>query len=110
MPAETLLAWPEEVANARAETLSAEGVRRLDRERLVARSGAEQGSGFSGKKNVVLAVVAVVMIVGLAIVLAHNGVDTNVSCDNDPLAPNCIRRSSWCLTLAATDAMRRGSL
>lgn len=79
--------FAEEIANAKAETLSAEGIKRLDREKLPPQSTVK--SGFSNK-NVVLAVVIVVVIVGLAIVLAHNGVDPNVSCDADPLAPNCV--------------------
>ena len=80
--------FTEVIANAKADTLSAEGIKRLDREKLPPQSTVK--SGFSNK-NVVLAVVVVVVIVGLAIVLAHNGVDPNVSCDVDPLAPNCVR-------------------
>jgi hypothetical protein len=82
--------FAEEIANAKADTLSAEGIKRLDRERVSAQSGSKPKSNW-GKKNVVLAIVAVVVITGLAIVLVHNGVEPLVRCEDDPLAPNCVQ-------------------
>ncbi|HVG30562.1 MAG TPA: hypothetical protein VM864_12720 [Pyrinomonadaceae bacterium] len=79
-----------EIAKAGADTVSAEGMARLEKERLRVQSTSKVKSGFSNKE-VVLAVVIVVAIVGLAIVLAHNGVDPKPSCDDEPLTPGCIR-------------------
>jgi hypothetical protein len=77
-----------EVANARADTRAAEGAVRLEKVRVRAQQNPK--SGFNNK-HVVLAVVVVVVIVGLAIVLAHNGVDPKPLCDDEPLTPGCIR-------------------
>jgi hypothetical protein len=82
--------FAEEIANAGAGTLSAEGMERLERERLRAQSNSKVRSGFTNKE-VVLAVVIVVAIVGLAIVLVHNGVEPITSCDDEPLTPGCVR-------------------
>jgi hypothetical protein len=77
-----------EVASARADTSASEREVRLDRERLRPQSSPK--SRFSNR-DVVLAVVAVVVIVGLAIVLVHNGVNPSPSCDDEPLTPGCVR-------------------
>lgn len=82
--------FAEELAkkSERAGKLSTADVRRLEKESLDPRPQGG-GSGWS-KKKAVLMVVIVVVIVGLAIVLAHNGVNPSVTCDQDPLDPNCV--------------------
>lgn len=77
-----------EVANARADTRAAESAVRLEKVKVRAQSNPK--SGFNNK-HVALAVVIVVVIVGLAIVLEHNGVDPKPLCDDEPLTPGCIR-------------------
>jgi hypothetical protein len=79
-----------EVADAGAHMLSAEGMERLERERLRAQSTSKVKSGFA-HRDVVLAVVIVVAIVGLAIVLAHNGVDPKPLCEDEPFTPGCVQ-------------------
>lgn len=69
--------------------MSEADVKRLEKESLFPQS-APRSHGFS-KKKALLAVVIVVVIVGLAIVLEHNGVRSVVRCEDDPGAPDCVQ-------------------
>ena len=79
-----------EIAKNKADTLSLADLKRFEKESLFPQSAPRGSSAFS-KKNAVLAVVLVVVIVGLAIVLAHNGVNPTVSCDESPGTPDCVQ-------------------
>ena len=72
-----------------AGVMSEADVKRLEKESLFPQS-APRSHGFS-KKKALLAVVIVVVIVGLAVVLEHNGVRSVVRCEDDPGAPDCVQ-------------------
>ena len=78
-----------EVAKNKAGTMPEANLKRLEKESLFPQS-APKSHGFS-KKHAVLAVVIVVVIVGLAIVLEHNGVNPVVRCEDNPGAPDCVQ-------------------
>ncbi len=82
--------FAREMAKNKAGTLSVADLKRIETESLFPQSTTKTGSSFS-KKEAVLAVVVVVVIVGLAIVLAHNGVNPVVSCEDSPGTPDCVQ-------------------
>lgn len=81
--------FAEVAAKNKAGTISEADLKRLESERLFPQTAPRASSGFS-KKKVVLAVVIVVVIVGLAIVLEHNGVNPTVRCEDEPGTPDCV--------------------
>lgn len=78
-----------EVVKDRAGVMSEADIKRLEKESLFPQS-APNSHGFS-KRDTFLVVVIVVVIVGLAIVLEHNGVKSVVRCEDDPFAPDCVQ-------------------
>ena len=79
-----------ETAKSEAGVISEAELKRLHKESLLTQSAPRAGSGFS-KKKVVLMVAIVVVIVGLAIVLEHNGVNPTVRCEDSPGTPDCVQ-------------------
>ena len=79
-----------EVAKNKAGAMSEADIKRLEKESLFPQTAPKNSSGFS-KKNAFLAIVIVVVIVGLAIVFEHNGVNPVVRCEEDPGAPDCVQ-------------------
>ena len=79
-----------EVAKNKAVAMSEADLKRLEKESLFPQSAPRGSSGFS-KKHAFLAVVIVVVIVGLAIVLEHNGVNPVVRCEDSPGTPDCVQ-------------------
>lgn len=77
-----------EVAKNRAGTMSEADIKRLEKESLFPQS-APKSHGFS-KRDAALVVLIVVVIVGLAIVLEHNGVRSVVRCEDSPGTPDCV--------------------
>jgi hypothetical protein len=82
--------FARELAKNKADALSVADIKRLERASLFPQSVPKTGSSFS-KREAVLAVVVIVVIVGLAIVLAHNGVNPVVSCQDSPGTPDCVQ-------------------
>ena len=82
--------FAREMAKNKAGTLSVADLKRLEKESLFPQSAPRGSSGFS-KRDAALAVVVLVVIVGLAIVLAHNGVNPVVSCEDSPGTPDCVQ-------------------
>lgn len=76
-------------ARNKAVAMSEADLKRLEKERMFPQSAPKNSSNFS-KRDAVLVVVVVVVIVGLALVLAHNGVDPVVRCDDAPGTPDCV--------------------
>ena len=81
--------FARDMAKNKAVAISEADLKRLERERLFPQSAPKAGSGFS-KRDAVLAVVLVVVIVGLAVVLVHNGVNPVVRCEDQPGTPDCV--------------------
>lgn len=82
--------FDEGLAKKKAGTLSEADLKRLEKERLFPQSAPRGSSGFS-KRDAVLVVVLVVVIVGLALVLEHNGVNPVVRCEESPGTPDCVQ-------------------
>lgn len=81
--------FAEVAAKERADTISKAELKRLESGWLKPQTGGSSG-GMSTKEKVLI-VAIVVVIVGLAIVLAHNSDKVgNTTCDVDPFDPNCI--------------------
>lgn len=80
--------FAEELAKHKAGAASAADSKRLAKGWLH-QSNPKHSSSFS-RKDAFLVVVLIVVIVGLAIVLEHNGVRSVVRCEDDPLAPDCV--------------------
>jgi hypothetical protein len=81
--------FAEVAAKKRADTISKAELKRLESGWLKPQTGGSSG-GMSTKEKVLI-VAIVVVIVGLAIVLAHNSDKVgNTTCDVDPFDPNCI--------------------
>ncbi len=82
--------FAREVARNKAGAISEADIKRLEKGWMFPQSAPKPSSGFS-KKKAVLVVVMVVAMVGLAVVLVHNGVEPVVRCEDDPVAPECVR-------------------
>ena len=77
-------------ARSRAGTVTGADIKRLERGWLDSQTTAQAQSGFT-KKQKVLVIALVVVIVGLAVVLAHNTEKGgHTFCDIDPSDPDCI--------------------
>lgn len=77
-------------AKNKAGAISEADLKRLEKERMFPQSAPKTGSSFS-KRKAILVVVLVVVIVGLAVVLEHNGVNPVVRCEDDPWDPDCVQ-------------------